>query len=245
MSSPARKYQRYLYCINTITGLLGAALLGLGIYSLTSEGSLALKATQAWVLNTVIAFGAIVFVLSCLGCHGANVARQRIANNDSNWALILYFLIVLVAFVVQVAASGLLFTLSGAITNAKADAWSNSTSHKIENDIVDYIENHPTKWVDIQNHYDCCGYGELTGDLATGSACNFTIGAEPETCRTKLLGESEQQVLSIAIVALVIAFIELLSLISTCCLCCCISRKEELEYNKLTHPTSARQGAYV
>jgi hypothetical protein len=250
VSSPADKYARCLYFINGITGLLGIVCMALGIWALTSPDSTLLKIDNTWVLNVIIAFGVIVFVISCLGCQGARVSKDRINSNSTNWWLVFYFVIIFAACIIQLAAASVLLTFNGAITNANAEKWSNTTSDKLEHDVVTWIEDHPAEWIDIQDHYDCCGYGEIVGDMATGAACSYnaTTSAVPSACRDDLLTSAEDQILSIAAFAIIISFVEICALVSTCCLCCCISKKEQQEYSRIHNPNDpqhAKQGGYA
>jgi len=222
-------------------------MIGLGVWSLQAPEGAAVRLKYTWAIYIFIAFGTIMTVISCLGCYGASVAKARIGTSSTNWALVLYWLILAGTILAQLYAAAVVLSLNGTISNANADAWSNSTMGKFEHDLTDYFDSHKSEWIDIQNQLDCCGYGSLTDQLATGSACSYnaTTSAEPPVCREEFLNKAESALLAIGLVAVFLVFVELCAIVSTCCLCCCISQKEQADYGRIHNPTHASARGYA
>jgi len=250
-ASPADKYAACLKVINFISFAFGVTMIGLGVYSLQAPEGAAVRLKYSWAIIVFVAFGTIMTVISCLGCYGAGVAKSRIGTGSTNWALVIYWIILLGTILAQLYAAAVVLSLNGTIANANAQTWSNSTMGKFEHDLTDYFDTHKSEWIDIQNQMDCCGYGSLVDNLATGSACDYNTTVttpatlEPSVCRDKFLNKAESALLAIGLVAIFLVLVEVCAIVSTCCLCCCITQKEQADYAHLHQPHHATARGYA
>ena len=86
----------------------------------------------------------IVTVVSLLGICGARSAGNKIHNHEWNWWLIVYFVVVTIAFAMQVAAAALLFVLIGVIDDR--DDQANESVQDLDRNIREWIDDHPDRW---------------------------------------------------------------------------------------------------
>jgi len=210
------KYQCCLYFINAITASFGAALVCVCIWALTLAENVTLP---TWILPCGIVFGGIVMLVSCCGCKGASSAPRHKAEDSCNLSLSFYLTILFVSFVMQIILAVILLQLVGTMNTAISGDLADEAVQKFDNDFVEWTQDHPSKWIDTQNYFVCCGYQSTSDDTATGDVCSNS----PETavaCRPKLLQKTKDQAEIISIVCIIFGFMELVALIASCCLCC-------------------------
>lgn len=235
------KWQLVLYVINGVTAALGIILMGIAGWAKNSEQSLALP---TWTLNVLLAFGLIVMVISFLGLYGAWKAPDKIDNKKVNWFLWLYFVVMFLAIILELAAAGVLLVLSGTIKDAQ-NGDLNNTVRAFEDELRKLIRDNKDQWIDVQKYFDCCGYNctnqcdfDCTNDYPTGPLCSPTLNSQNQciptpdyipSCRNLLLDKAQQQATALGAVAIVFALFELLAFVAAFCLLCCVKVDYEIE----------------
>jgi uncharacterized membrane protein len=87
--------------------------------------------------------------------------RAQVDNEQINWWLVGYFLILLLAVILQLVAAGMLLVLVGVVDGARSGSGSAAVT-EFENGVRRYISGHQDEWWDIQNYFGCCGYNSAT-----------------------------------------------------------------------------------
>jgi hypothetical protein len=246
----ATKYQCLLYMFNLFLMGVGITLIVWGIekvdpnWDMLMEG---LLSTAVWPLSSFA--GAALLALGLLGCAGATRAKRNISTNSCSCALGLYGTAIFVAL----AATGAITALAGTYIyalNNEVDMGYNSTSpSSIDMAVMDTLRANPQPWIELQDAENCCSWGALDDDLATGSRCPGVNATDPtdQTCRDKLIMSGSDAMWMVTVVAAGTFFILLMVLTSVCCLTCCSKKQDALDdqgYRQMPGG-SARGGGYV
>jgi len=184
-----------LYAINTIFLCLGLAVLGLGAWAVAEGVKYQITTTVA---VGVIVLGAIVFVISFMGCFGAFKVSKCLLYT---YAVVL--LLLLIAFLV-IGIVGYL-NKSSLYTYA-SDAWSEAS-----NDTRGLIE----------KNFNCCGFYNST-DRPYGNG-TFVCAMYPNNltaCETAIIDKLESFFTPIAGVGFALVIITLLGIIFAIVVAC-------------------------
>jgi len=211
--------------VTLVTLLFG---IGTMVYGYENLNSIVLP---AWAVKLAIAFGVIVALFSLLGLWGAYKAPDHIENQTRNWSLTLFFIAVFLGFIIQLAVAGGVLTQMSVIQNAKAVNSTDAAVIKLTADIRTTIANNPSKWMDVENYFHCCGYANSSlavDSTATGAWCpggsSYVNGTAALPCKQKLLDSAENEARTIGILAIFFALVELFCVMSSFCLLCCVKR---------------------
>ncbi|KND02314.1 uncharacterized protein SPPG_02789 [Spizellomyces punctatus DAOM BR117] len=214
--------------VSFLTSLLGAALIGLGVYGLLNPlGSALVPMTLPIV---AIAVGTSVFILSILGCFGSAMEHRTIV-----WV---YFGIMLALVILQFVVGIVALTNRGDTINELVDKrW-------------DYLyHNKPRHIRDIEDQYECCGLKYLN-DRAWpkyGETCTEKFGYQ-RSCLGPVKREWDERQKQFGIGVCVLAALQLLGLIPTYYLASRLPSPEERErdlleeHRRLLHETQNRGG---
>jgi len=224
LSTPPKKYQYPIYAVTAFTFIFGVVTLGYGVHALNANDGSSV-ALPAWALQSAVAFGAIIAIVSLCGYHGAKTAPDHIENKTRNWFLVAFFVVLFVGLIIQLAIAGTVLAQMKVIQSAQANQYSNQAVVDLDNDMLTTINKNPTKWIDIQTYFNCCGFNSTSPSdpTATGPACTGATPATP-TCRSLILNQAESSARTIGALAVVLAFAEAACLISSFCLLFCIKR---------------------
>jgi Tetraspanin family len=205
-------------------------MIGVAAWGLQSEQAIA---AEPWMLRLVLAFGVIVTLISFLGIYGAKVAPNKIDNGATNWYLIIYLVIVFIGFVIQVIGAAMLLVLIGNVEDSQDNRVGEATT-SFERDLMETLCDHRSKWIDIQDAFDCCGYGFNNGTQDIGSPCNLAVNATMPVsciiaptqargppCRTKFLDRAKDLFTAVAVAGIIFGVAQLLAMCSAVCLLCC------------------------
>lgn len=125
--------------VNILSAIAGIGLIGLGIYSWTQINvTLASSATPI----TLIITGILVFIVSCFGLFGAISESRKILK--------IYFAILAILVVAQLAITITAFTSRHGVENTLNSAWQLA------------YEKHPRIIRDIEQEFSCCGFKNVT-----------------------------------------------------------------------------------
>ncbi|XP_063802335.1 CD82 antigen [Pseudophryne corroboree] len=226
----------FLFLFNLLFFILGAVILGFGIWilvdktsfiSVLQDSSSSLK-TGSYIL---IAVGGFTMVMGFLGCVGA--------VNEVRCLLGLYFTFLLLILILQIVAGVLIYFQKNTLKSEVS-----SVIHKL---IVDYNPSDTPKsaestWDYIQYNLKCCGWisyqnwtenpnvGNHTdyfpcscvanNTRAESGFCNTTVSAlYPAGCEAQVEGWLQDNLAIILGVCVGVAVIELIGLILSICLC--------------------------
>ncbi|XP_041719302.1 tetraspanin-1-like [Coregonus clupeaformis] len=240
-----------MFAFNGIIFLAGAAILGVGIWVKVDSGSILgflqgikdAPAEMSQILNVgylLIAVGAVLLVIGFLGCCGA--------MKESRCMLLLFFVIVLVVFIAEVAGAVVILVfkpLAGelieklgtkAVQNIRKDYGANSDVTALWNATMDTL-----KCCGFYNYTDFTGspfekdthlYPQQCCHSAFSSFCNDTnavVSAGPNLtitgCFQKFKQLIDQNSIGIVAVALGIAVLEILAMVVSMTLYCIIGSK--------------------
>uniref|UniRef100_A0A8C7RXS1 Tetraspanin 34b n=1 Tax=Oncorhynchus mykiss TaxID=8022 RepID=A0A8C7RXS1_ONCMY len=225
--------------------LAGAAILGVGIWVKVDSGSILgllkgikdVPAEMNQILNVgylLIAVGAVLLIIGFLGCCGA--------MKESRCMLLLFFVIVLVVFIAEVAGAVVILVfkpLAGELIEKLG-------TKVVQNIKKDYGENVDVTalWNATMDTLKCCGfynYTDFTGSPfeirthlypqqcchgAVFSSCNDT-SATITGCFPKFKQLIDENTIGIVAVALGIAALEILAMVVSMTLYCIIGSKSD------------------
>jgi hypothetical protein len=215
-------YKRILWIINAITGILGAAMIGLGAYMIRNPAAGAML--PSWTMKLSIVFGVLIFLISFLGCWGTYVAEEKKLHKEYNWWLWSYCGIVFIAFIVQVAVAVALVNVSGLIKDANTsqtiNKGSSAAAQSFENGLVKGFTANPKAWIDIQNQFHCCGYNSTSGNLATGAACGVAETTTVVQCKSRVLDWGSSHLVSMIALSVLLAIVDFAAFVSSCGVLC-------------------------
>lgn len=228
---------------NGIIFLAGAAILGVGIWVKVDNGSIlsflqsipAAPSQLGQVLNVgylLIAVGAVLLILGFLGCCGA--------VRESRCMLLLFFVIILIVFIAEVAGAIVLLVFKP----LAEDLIKQAGDEAVKNIKTDFGKNKDITglWNSTMTTLKCCGfynYTDFTGspfENGTGiyptqccrsSPCNGTTASNTDVpgCFTALKKLVDDNAVIIIAVALGIAALELAAMIVSMTLYCHIGSK--------------------
>ncbi|XP_070564824.1 tetraspanin-18-like isoform X2 [Ptychodera flava] len=141
---------------NLIFFLIGAAFLGVGIWTITDfykPDILAIMDNPA-VTNgayILIAVGGFIFILAGLGCCGACCQNKCM--------LILYFIILLVVLIIQIAAFAVVLAFKGTVDSYLRSEMQDSMDRYQD---IDATDTYSTAWNAAQIFLGCCGIDNYT-----------------------------------------------------------------------------------
>jgi len=152
-------FWRYaLYIINAVVMVFSVTLLGLGIWMRTRP-EIEIS-SPLWLVNLVIAACSIVTVICIVGIVGIYQAPKHIVTDSCNFFMFFYQLSLLVSVVLTIVAAASFFSLLSdlrSLQGAPADG-SKTSAIAFEESLKDWMKDHPSKWVSVQDQFHCCGY---------------------------------------------------------------------------------------
>lgn len=201
--STARKT---LYCINITFFLVGIAMLGLGIYSLTIADELGHNLVPTIMIRLLIIAGATVTVTSFLGCCGA---KKHPRAGFWRYVLLLYSTIVLCAIILQAVVIAFTLTWLSRLDDVKEDdGGRDQGATEWEQSFNDATN---------QTYVTCCVQDTSSKlchwvDTHTANGCDGSYPA----FRHKLAGAIEDRLKILATLSFIFAIIEVICLFTAC-----------------------------
>jgi len=178
--------------------LLGAGLIGLGVYAM-NIGAVKLLIDIPWPIG-VITVGAFIFIIAFFGCCGA--------WKESRLLLGLYFifLFLIVASQIFIVVYSWKFDSNGKLDSLLSEGWG-----KADNSLKQ----------SIQNTFNCCGFQNADDKASPPCPKNVTIG-----CKVTLLNFLDDHFKVVKIALIVIASIQFVGLFFSLWLMCAIRPEE-------------------
>jgi len=199
-----------MFFFNLLIFLGGAVLFGTGIWIIADSSSFAdIVSTDPMIFGAVyllIVVGGVIFVTGFLGCCGAMKESKCLLNT--------FFLVVLILFLVELAAIILAF-----VNNSKLDeVVLNSMEQYSHNDII------KNGWDTLQSGMNCCGYNNaadwaavsVTGGLGNvgGTSSCVLLGVNQRGCKEVI----SNYFIIIGGIGIAVLFVEFMAMIFACCL---------------------------
>jgi len=160
MLKSVKRYSRCMFFVNGLLMVLGITLVIVGLLlKYEDQGQSSALLLPDWMLQLMTAFGAVVLAISLLGFIGTWNASKKIELGLANWPLRIYFLVLFIAFVVQMVAFGVL--LNNAVLMDEIAGEKQATSDSVrsfEAKLVNNLRERPAQWRDAQNFFECCGW---------------------------------------------------------------------------------------
>lgn len=228
------------FAFNVIFWLLGSALLGVGIWLHVSKGAYASIAPTYNFLSVtaiIIAAGCIMIVVGFFGCCGAIMENQCM--------LIIYFILVVIIFVLEIVAGILAFVyrddLEGGITAELTKGI--RSNYKVEDGLT-------KAWDSAQSDLQCCGVVNYTDwyrsaawpnhDYVPESCCLFkapTCGESGDAsqwhkkgCYEEIKGKILDNLYIVGIIGITIGIIQILGLVASMALTCFLRSEKYQDY---------------
>ncbi|XP_072347422.1 tetraspanin-1-like isoform X1 [Scyliorhinus torazame] len=231
-----------MFVVNGIIFLAGGAILGVGIWVKVDAGSfidiLAKAAPQLKQIVNVgylcIALGAFLLVIGFLGCYGA--------VKENKCMLMIFFIIILLIFIAQVAGAVVILAFSGLadVFISYIQVWAVNSIKKDYGQVSDIT----TIWDTVMKEFKCCGFNSYK-DFANSSSYYLTSKYPDDCCRTpypcsltgidhnvpgcysQLLNFLKSHTKILGIVALVICILEMGAMAASMILYCQIKKQEQ------------------
>jgi hypothetical protein len=186
-----RSMKFFVVIFNIITALVGLALVIFGIYAFY-RSELALYSKT--IPTTMVIIGILVFLVSFVGCLGAEMENRPM--------LMLNFSILLVLVLAQAITTIFTFSNTDKVDESLEQAWMRAYMHR------------PKLIRRIEDEYSCCGYRNIY-DHAVPDNCsaNPYYGYEV-SCFTQLLGAYKSNQTSIGVVGALIGIVQIVALLA-------------------------------
>ena len=252
-----------LYVTNTIFMLLSIALVALGGYVLRSDWKDFFKPQFVYA---IIAGGAFMMIMSCLGCAGAHTQKKRF--------LCPYATVIFMCLCAQLAGAALAMNFKGAMDKAKADGFDSTKFDSATQTAYTYLE---TQWsvafiagdCDFEPNVDPTApfwattckkpdgkyletfmNDKCTDDKANYDLCKPAAGSTNTqedqaneafcNCRGAIVDKVEDALGPVTKIAIAAAAFEFFLVIASCALMC-QDRKGDVPSQDTTQPLSANQ----
>lgn len=202
--NPCCKYLMFFF--NLLIFIGGSALVGTAVWILYNTTSFKeLVSDDLSLINSVyflLAAGAFLIVVGFFGCCGA--------IKENKCMLGLFFVMVFIIFVVEIAGAVLAFVKLPETEKLILESMKKYNDGDSEGEAI------KTAWDLIQTNFECCGYEQpadwaLALILPLPSSC---VGLVQPGCKSIF----EQYFLILGGIALGVLFIEILAMVFSCCL---------------------------
>jgi len=186
-----RMMKFFVVIVNIITAFVGLALLVFGIYSFyRSELVLYSKA----IPTTMVITGALVFLISFVGCLGAEMENKPM--------LITYFSVLLLLVLAQAITTIYTFSNTDKVDESLDQAWQEAYTH------------HPKLIRRIEDEYSCCGYHNIYDHAVPDNCASNPYYGYEVSCFTQLLDAYKSNQTSIGVVGALIGIIQIIALLA-------------------------------
>jgi len=187
-----RSMKLFVIVLNILTALAGLALVVFGIYALyRSELVLYSKSVPV----TLIVSGSIVFLISFVGCFGAEMEHRK--------TLMTYFGALLVVVLAQVIVTIYAFSNTDKIDNTVDKAWQRAYDHR------------PKAIRTIEDEFSCCGYRNVYDRAVPNNCSESPSYGYDVSCYTQLTEAYRHNQTTIGVVGGLLGFLQILALLST------------------------------
>lgn len=207
----AKCWKICLYVANTIFALVGVAMVASGIYLTLATTPLIFL--PSWIVPIFIITGLVFLIIFGCGCHGGRIAEGKIENEERNWWLMIYAVIMLIFCLVEIGSIAAL----SEYTSIEVD-----TGSILENQISSLPKN---QWQDMQDTFKCCGFTNNTGALATSriycSNQGLRVGASGPPCKDFVINSIQENSKYFLISIGAILFFAIMAFIPAICLAFC------------------------
>ena len=248
-----------LYVTNTIFMLLSIALVALGGYVLRSDWKDFFKPQFVYA---IIAGGAFMMIMSCLGCAGARTQKKRF--------LCPYATVIFMCLCAQLAGAALALNFKGAMDKAKSEGFNSTKFDSATQTAYDYLE---TQWsvafvaggcdfitpsttagqfwmttctVEDGKYLQTFMNTKCNDDADSYNSCVTSTAGETDAnkafcnCRGAIVDKVEDALGPVTKIAIAAAAFEFFLVIASCALMC-QNRKGEVPSQDTTQPLSANQ----
>ncbi|TYZ68450.1 hypothetical protein PybrP1_004309 [[Pythium] brassicae (nom. inval.)] len=168
-SDGARLLKRFLYGWAIVVILLGAGLLGLGLYLLYFQENVHIA--PAFVYYVASYTGLALALLSGLGLFGLQQQRRCVTDGSRNYALGTFVLLSGAGSAVMVMGGIVALTLLGVVTRAERNDFAPQKVRYFETAVVTnlhaYVRQDSGGWRGIQHSLYCCGYASASALAAS------------------------------------------------------------------------------
>jgi len=163
-----------MFAFNFIFFIGGCGILGLGIWLKVEKDEYMELSTFNFVStsNIAIIVGIIIVLVAFLGCCGA--------INEVAPMLLAFFILMLVIFILEVAAGALAYSKRNEINGKLSDEFKDAITYKYSKKNADNVG--LVEAIDkFQEHFECCGFNHAE-DWRSSNFYNETHGSIPESC---------------------------------------------------------------
>jgi len=186
-----RSMKFFVVILNIITAFVGLALVIFGIYAFyRSEFVLYSKA----IPTTMIIIGLFVFLVSFVGCLGAEMENRPM--------LMANFSILLVLVLAQAITAIFTFSNTDKVDESVEQAWLRA-----------YL-NHPKLIRRIEDEYSCCGYRNIYDHAVPDNCSSNPFYGYEVSCFTQLLDAYRSNQTSIGVAGALIGIVQIVALLA-------------------------------
>jgi len=187
-----RSMKLFVIVLNILTALAGLALVVFGIYALyRSELVLYSKSVPV----TLIVSGSIVFLISFVGCFGAEMENRT--------TLMAYFGAFLLVVLAQVIVTIYAFSNTDKIDDTIDKAWQRAYDHR------------PKLIRTIEDEFSCCGYRNIYDRAVPNNCTSSPSYGYDVSCYTQLMDAYRNNQTNIGVVGGLLGFLQIVALLST------------------------------
>jgi len=186
-----RSMKFFVVLLNIITAFVGLALVIFGIYAFyRSEFVLYSKA----IPTTMVIVGLLVFLISFVGCLGAEMENRPM--------LMVNFSVLLVLVLAQAITTIFTFSNTDKVDESLEQAWQRA-----------YL-NRPKLIRRIEDEYSCCGYRNIYDHAVPDNCASNPYYGYEVSCFTQLLDAYRSNQTSIGVAGAVIGIVQIVALLA-------------------------------
>jgi len=232
-----------MFVFNLIFFLMGAAILGVGIWLKVEKGGYEDISSYDYATpsNIAIVIGIVMLFVAFLGCFGSIKELRHM--------LLAYFVLLLIVFILELVVGGLAYAKRDEVEDKLAEEFKNSIRKKYGTD--DYPE--VTEVIDkFQNEFECCGFDNYTDyrgstytiksltipksccmkDKKDNPKCGDTdpgaiVVYETKGCYNEVLDFLKYNLFVVGTFAIIFAVIQILGMVFSMVLYCAISKDQK------------------
>jgi hypothetical protein len=233
-------WKGWLYFINTVMVVVGLALFGVSVWASVAPQAAIFRTQYSHLVYWGIAVSIIIVTISSCGCVGANQAESNEKQGSKHWCLSAYFVILSLLFCLQVGTMAASIVLHVQMDEALDVPYNAASPSSLDEEITHkLLLTHPQVWKDIQDSFQCCGWGvtdervpaimivnegKMTvHNLTTGTIC---AQSTENPCRGYVITWVMDDLSWVIVICVLIIAVESMAMLSTVCICCCARQSD-------------------
>eukprot|EP00455_Lapot_gusevi_P006036 TRINITY_DN12580_c0_g1_i3.p1 TRINITY_DN12580_c0_g1~~TRINITY_DN12580_c0_g1_i3.p1 ORF type:complete len:278 (-),score=41.59 TRINITY_DN12580_c0_g1_i3:43-876(-) len=237
-SRPLSALSKVIFGVHLVLVILGICLLAVAGWSKNSTETPIVQKPE--VLNRAFAAGALALVTGLVGLFCVYQAHV-VEDDEKAYRMLMVVLALELTLLIFVVFSAKTSVTQYDDMKQARDSRQSTVATIFENVATRNALSQPDAWLAVQQQFNCCGFRNLTGPLATGPLCPFNFTGSGfrnstsgwnrnlRTCRYTILNEALKSTLGMVVLDCMLLFLGAVAILSMCLLLR-RTREEKLEH---------------